>query len=302
MNEYFEALEKGKERVLTNILDQIQEEGCDLEKARTVGQLGETRTWGGKEYIKTAKGWRPKPKGGSKSGSGDPEEKKVPGASDSGWPKGSSQIHHALDVMGGSKYSDPSKVSLDYDDEYGWSVSYDGKEVGSLSKNAISKEDAKAAGWYKDGSDSDGKSSGDKNPDEGVKEDTKKTEGSGKEKKLTIKERDSQNISKVKDILKNVGISKNADVRVHRGGNGQRFYTYSGGGHVPYQFTLRDTGDFTLRDGGIANIMGKIDNEADVKKMNTYVKGNEILNKMRSALKEDQGSMASLVKELQELL
>lgn len=181
-----------------------------MEKARTVGQLGETRTWGGKEYIKTAKGWRPKPKGGSKSGSGDLEE--------------------------------------------------------------------------------------------GVKQDTKKTEGSGKEKKLTVKERDSQNISKVKDILKNVGISKNADVRVHRGSNGQRFYTYFGGGHVPYQFTLRDTGDFTLRDGGIANIMGKIDNEADVKKMNTYVKGNEILNKMRSALKEDQGSMAALVKELQGLL
>lgn len=235
MSEFIDALQKSKNTNELNILMNVIDKSV-MEKARTVGQLGETRTWGGKEYIKTAKGWRPKPKGGSKSGSGDLEEKKVPGApgnfhflgaSDSGWPKGSSQIHHALDVMGGSKYSDPSKVSLDYDDEYGWSVSYDGKEVGSLSKNAISKEDAKAAGWYKDDSDPDGKSSGDKNLDEGVKEDTKKTEGSGKEKKLTIKERDSQNISKVQDVLKEAGI-KNADIKVHRWDGGKRTYDYTG--------------------------------------------------------------------------
>lgn len=33
-----------------------------IEKSRGA-QLGEVRTWGGKEYIKTPKGWRPKPKG-----------------------------------------------------------------------------------------------------------------------------------------------------------------------------------------------------------------------------------------------
>ena len=33
-----------------------------IEKARGA-QLGEIRTWGGKEYVKTPKGWRPKPKG-----------------------------------------------------------------------------------------------------------------------------------------------------------------------------------------------------------------------------------------------
>ena len=33
-----------------------------IEKSKPA-QLGEVRTWGGKEYIKTPKGWRPKPKG-----------------------------------------------------------------------------------------------------------------------------------------------------------------------------------------------------------------------------------------------
>ena len=43
----------------------ISDESCldMLEKAGTKAQLGEVRTWGGKEYIKTPKGWRPKPKG-----------------------------------------------------------------------------------------------------------------------------------------------------------------------------------------------------------------------------------------------
>lgn len=34
-----------------------------LEKAGKAAQIGEVRTWGGKEYIKTPKGWRLKPKG-----------------------------------------------------------------------------------------------------------------------------------------------------------------------------------------------------------------------------------------------
>lgn len=34
-----------------------------LEKAGKAAQMGEVRTWNGKEYIKTPKGWRPKPKG-----------------------------------------------------------------------------------------------------------------------------------------------------------------------------------------------------------------------------------------------
>ena len=43
----------------------ISDESCldMLEKADRKAQLGEVRTWGGKEYIKTPKGWRPKPKG-----------------------------------------------------------------------------------------------------------------------------------------------------------------------------------------------------------------------------------------------
>lgn len=43
----------------------ISDESCldMLEKAGKPAQLGEVRTWDGKEYIKTPKGWRPKPKG-----------------------------------------------------------------------------------------------------------------------------------------------------------------------------------------------------------------------------------------------
>ena len=38
-----------------------------IEKSKPA-QLGEVRTWGGKEYIKTPKGWRPKPKGYKEGG------------------------------------------------------------------------------------------------------------------------------------------------------------------------------------------------------------------------------------------
>ena len=414
MSEFIEALQKAKGANELNILRNVIDKSA-MEKARTVGQLGETRTWGGKEYIKTAKGWRPKPKGGSKEGSGALEEKKVPGApknfhfvgaSDEGWPKGSSNIHHALDVMGGPKYSDPSKVSLDYDDEYGWSVSYDGKEVGHLSKNAISKEDAKAAGWYKEGQDSakgDAKGPANdksqkepavKNPAEkkqdlekvgdgstievrnrqtgnivatytkengkwqGVdgmrgkhpissdrvmdavnsyghgyvvttdlkdsadsigsdkKDDTKKEEGSSieggkknskdssesgeKKKKLTVKEQDSQNISKVQDILKRAGI-ESSDIKVHRWNEGRRTYNYTQGGVNPYRISLDNDGKFTF-SRGTDSIKGDVNNESDVKKVEVYVKGNSILDKMRSSLGGNQGDMSSLIKELQGLL
>ena len=42
-----------------------EEELGFLEKAMggRGAQMGEVRTWGGKEYVKTPKGWRPKPKG-----------------------------------------------------------------------------------------------------------------------------------------------------------------------------------------------------------------------------------------------
>lgn len=38
-----------------------------IEKSKPA-QMGEVRTWGGKEYIKTPKGWRPKPKGYKEGG------------------------------------------------------------------------------------------------------------------------------------------------------------------------------------------------------------------------------------------
>lgn len=52
------AIEKamGKEFTESDCLDL-------LEKAGKAAQMGEVRTWNGKEYIKTPKGWRRKPKG-----------------------------------------------------------------------------------------------------------------------------------------------------------------------------------------------------------------------------------------------
>lgn len=53
----------------------INDESCldMLEKAGRAAAMGEVRTWNGKEYVKTPKGWRPKPKGYKEGG-----EKKVP--------------------------------------------------------------------------------------------------------------------------------------------------------------------------------------------------------------------------------
>ena len=63
----------------------ISDESCldMLEKAGRAAAMGEVRTWNGKDYIKTPKGWRPKPKGykeGSdkKEGTESVDEKKVP--------------------------------------------------------------------------------------------------------------------------------------------------------------------------------------------------------------------------------
>lgn len=58
----------------------IDDESCldMLEKAGRAAAMGEVRTWNGKEYVKTPKGWRPKPKGykgkqesGEKKGQGE---------------------------------------------------------------------------------------------------------------------------------------------------------------------------------------------------------------------------------------
>lgn len=61
------------------------------------------------------------------------------------------------------------------------------------------------------------------------------------------------------------------------------------------------TGKFNFSWGTPDSIKGDIDNKDDVKKVANYVKGNDILNKMRDALKGDQGDMGSLIKELQGL-
>lgn len=58
----FIAKSMGQEFTDENYLEEI-------EKATgRRAQMGEVRTWGGKEYIKTPKGWRPKPKGYKEGG------------------------------------------------------------------------------------------------------------------------------------------------------------------------------------------------------------------------------------------
>lgn len=67
----FIAKSMGQEFTDENYLEEI-------EKSMGRAQMGEVRTWGGKEYVKTPKGWRPKPKGykekqesGEKKGQGE---------------------------------------------------------------------------------------------------------------------------------------------------------------------------------------------------------------------------------------
>lgn len=62
----FIAKSMGQEFTDENYLEEI-------EKSMGRAQMGEVRTWGGKEYIKTPKGWRPKPKGYKE---GDKNEKR----------------------------------------------------------------------------------------------------------------------------------------------------------------------------------------------------------------------------------
>lgn len=66
------AIEKamGKEFTESDCLDL-------LEKAGKAAQMGEVRTWSGKEYIKTPKGWRPKPKGYKEGGEKEGEKNGV---------------------------------------------------------------------------------------------------------------------------------------------------------------------------------------------------------------------------------
>lgn len=57
----FIAKSMGQEFTDENYLEEI-------EKSMGRAQMGEVRTWDGKEYIKTPKGWRPKPKGYKEGG------------------------------------------------------------------------------------------------------------------------------------------------------------------------------------------------------------------------------------------
>lgn len=57
----FIAKSMGQEFTDENYLEEI-------EKSMGRAQMGEVRTWGGKEYIKTPKGWRLKPKGYKEGG------------------------------------------------------------------------------------------------------------------------------------------------------------------------------------------------------------------------------------------
>lgn len=73
MDQYFEALEKAKNNVVLNIVEQIQCEGADfLEKGRAA-QMGEIRIWNGLKYQKTPNGWVPV-KGEKKEGASEKKE------------------------------------------------------------------------------------------------------------------------------------------------------------------------------------------------------------------------------------
>lgn len=125
----------------------ISDESCldMLEKAGTKAQLGEVRTWGGKEYIKTPKGWRPKPKGFKEGGEKEGEKN---GAKDKGnLPSDAKKVMNALAGVN-SKYKDPNLVQVEATPKGNWVVYYDGKYTGTTINGAIlSDATVEKLGW-----------------------------------------------------------------------------------------------------------------------------------------------------------
>ena len=99
MDQFTEALQKSK--AVNRMVDSFVNKDIvaqdflqldELEKGKA-GQLGEIRTWGGKKYQKTPKGWRPVKAGAQSSSSSSSEETEKQGAGSSkkdldGWKEG----------------------------------------------------------------------------------------------------------------------------------------------------------------------------------------------------------------------
>lgn len=126
------AIEKamGKEFTESDCLDL-------LEKAGKAAQMGEVRVWSGKEYIKTPKGWRPKPKvnsaktdGGNSKLEADKEKKDVSKNLSSRKKeistkirelnKLSDEVEYLEDLMYDDDYDEDDELNaeLEYGDEY----------------------------------------------------------------------------------------------------------------------------------------------------------------------------------------
>lgn len=93
MDKYFEALEKAKQGVdlSHSFINQDQTAGDalfldELEKGKA-GQLGEIRTWGGKKYQKTSKGWRPVKKSTQESSPSEENKEEKSLKADNDWAK-----------------------------------------------------------------------------------------------------------------------------------------------------------------------------------------------------------------------
>ena len=58
MDQFFEALEKSKNNVVLNVMEQVQyDETADVLEKGKRAQMGEIREWNGLKYQKTPNGW-----------------------------------------------------------------------------------------------------------------------------------------------------------------------------------------------------------------------------------------------------
>mgnify|MGYP001059795814 CR=1 FL=1 len=126
----FIAKSMGQEFTDENYLEEI-------EKSMGRAQMGEVRTWGGKEYIKTPKGWRPKPKGYK-----DGRKKQTKNL-----PSDAMKVMDAL-LTSRSEYNDPSKVTVEATPKGNWRLYYDGEDTGTtISGGLLSDNTIEELGW-----------------------------------------------------------------------------------------------------------------------------------------------------------
>lgn len=117
-----------------------------LEKAGKAAQMGEVRTWGGKEYIKTPKGWIPAKNAGLSDLISEFKKEHEP-KNEGTLPYDAKKVMHALAGVN-SKYKDPSLVRVEGTPKGNWAVYYDGKYIGVTVNGAmLSDSTIKKLGW-----------------------------------------------------------------------------------------------------------------------------------------------------------